>query len=178
MKNHMKRLKDTELIDLLDEKREAGTLHQADAEQLEDMKLAMMALKAWDEAEPVQVSENFWPNLRDKLPERAPRSPFRSALSTLAAWVWPSHSPLAASMRVAVLAAILALASFWFAPQERSTPAMAGRSAEEKAFIERSLKRHDNYVTVQPSDGSPAISAGANGSAERRDNEPNGEYVP
>src|SRR5688500_3717446 len=139
----MKKLKDIELIDLLDEKGETPVLHESDAATLEDMKLAMMALQAWEEAEPVQVSENFWPKLREKLPERPARSPFRGALSTLAAWVWPSHSPLAASMRVAMLAGILALASFWFAPQNASTPVVADFTPEEKVFIERSLQKHD-----------------------------------
>lgn len=173
----MKKLKDIEMIDVLDEKFQAE-LGQDDAEQLEDMKLAMMALKAWDEAEPVQVSENFWPQLRDKLPARPPRSPFRRAASTLGAWLWPAHAPLAASMRVAMLAAVLALASFWFAPQNATQPVGADFTKEEKAFISHSLKQHDNYVTAQPDNGGQAIPAGDAASADSPDSEPDGEYVP
>jgi hypothetical protein len=174
----MKRLKDTELIDLLDEKLDVTELHANDAEQLEDAKLAMMALKAWEEAEPVAVSPDFWPKLRDKLPERPARSPLGSFASTLGAWLWPSHSPLAASMRVAVLAAILALASFWFAPQNATNPAAAKHSPAETEFIQRSLKKHDNYVVAQPKDGSPAIRAGDSGAAENGDASPKSDYVP
>ena len=178
MKGEMKRLKDTELIDLLDEKMEGKVLHESDAADLEDMKLAMMALQAWEEAEPVQVSEDFWPKLREKLPERPPRSPIRNAMSTLAAWIWPAHSPLAASMRVAMLAAILALASFWFAPENQSKVGVADRTPEETAFIQRSLKKHDNYVTTQPVDGGLAIPAGDAANADGKNDEPSGEYVP
>jgi hypothetical protein len=173
----MKRLKDTELIDLLDEKREVSELDPSDAEQLEDAKLAMMALKAWEEAEPVAVSPDFWPKLRDKLPERPARSPLGSFASTLAAWLWPSQSPLAASMRVAILVAIVALASFWFAPQNQSTPVVASDPAAV-SFIQRSLKKHDNYVVAQPKDGGPAIHAGDAGAAENGDTSPKSDYVP
>jgi hypothetical protein len=82
-------------------------------------------------------------------------------------------------MRVAMLAAILALASFWFAPQNASTPLVANeRSPEETAFIQRSLKRHDNYVTTQPVDGGLAIPAGDAATADGKNDEPSGEYVP
>jgi hypothetical protein len=177
MKSGMKKLKDTELIDLLDGKRESGVLHESDAADLEDMKLAMEALQAWNEVEPVQVSENFWPKLREQLPARPPRSPLRRVASTLGTWLWPSHSPLAASMRVAVVAAILALASFWFAPQNATQPAVA-LSPEATAFIQRSLQKHDNYVATQPVDGGLAIPAGDAASTDTGDDEPSDEYVP
>ena len=79
--------------------------------------------------------------------------------------------------RVAMLAAILALASFWFAPQNQSTPAVATHSPDETAFIQRSLKKHDNYVVTQPKDGAPAIRAGEGGSAEGEASAKN-DYVP
>jgi hypothetical protein len=174
----MKKLKDTELIDLLDEKMEAKTLHESDAAALEDMKLAMMALQAWDEAEPIEAGENFWPKLREKLPARPPRSPMRRAASTLGAWL--AQSPLAASMRVAMLAAILALASFWFAAPNQRTPAVAVDSftTEEKAFIKRSLQKHDNYVATQPDGNGVSIPAGDASTTDAGDDEPQSEYVP
>lgn len=174
----MKKMKDVEMIDILDGKLDVKEMHESDAAQLEDMKLAMKALKAWDEAEPVQVSENFWPKLRDKLPERPPRSPVRRFALQLGALLWPTHSPLTASIRVAALAAILALASFWFAPQQAQQPAAAIKSPGETAFIQRSLKKHKNYVTAQPADGGPAISAGDNSAAESGETEPQNDYTP
>jgi hypothetical protein len=177
MKSGMKKLKEAELIDLLDTKADSCDLLDCNAADMADMKLAMQALQAWNEAEPVQVSENFWPRIREQLPARPPRSPLRRAASTLGAWLWPSHSPLAASMRVAALAAIVALAGFWFAPQNATQPAVA-LSPEATAFIERSLQKHDNYVATQPADGGLAIPAGDVASSENDSDEPSAEYVP
>jgi hypothetical protein len=80
-------------------------------------------------------------------------------------------------MRVAMLAAILALASFWFAPQNATTPSVA-YTPEETAFIQRSLQKHDNYVTTQPVDGGLSIPAGDAASSDSGDDDPASEYVP
>lgn len=173
----MKKLKDTELIDLLDEKTEVTNLHENDAAALEDMKLAMSALQVWNKAEPIEAGENFWPKLREKLPARPPRSPIRGALSSLGAWLWPAHSPLAGSMRVAMLAAILALASFWFAPQNQRETAVA-LTPDETAFVQRSLQKHDNYVVTQPDSNGVSIPAGDASNADPQSDEPQSEYVP
>ena len=180
----MKKLNEVELMDMLDKNKTAATtdknaLHADDLAALNDAELAMMALQAWEEAEPIQASEDFWPKLREKLPERPPRSAWQRATGVLGAWLWPAHAPLAASMRVAMLAVILALASFWFAPQRAVTPLSADNfTPEETAFIERSLQRHDNYITVGPSDGSLGIPLGDASSAENNQSEPSAEYIP
>lgn len=174
----MKHLNEVELIDLLDGKKAVDTLTDTDQERLDDAKLALMALQAWEEAEPIQASENFWPKLRDQLPAQPPRSAWKRAATSLGAWLWPTHSPLAASMRVAILAAIIALASFWFAPQQAISPVAADFTAEESAFIERSLQRHDSYVSVDSSDGSLGIPIGDAGSFDGNEFEPGTEYVP
>lgn len=174
----MKHLNEMQLMDLLDGEKSAETLSGADQERLDDAKLAMMALQAWEEAEPIQASENFWPKLRDQLPERPPRSVWSRFTQQAGAWLWPSHSPLATSMRVAMVAAILALASFWFAPQQAINPVSADFTAEESAFIDRSLQRHDTYVTVDSTDGSLGIPVGDAGSFDGSESEPGSEYVP
>lgn len=179
----MKKKTEVELMEILEEakvvdEKTMSALHEDDLSALDDAKLAMMALQAWEEAEPIQVSENFWPELRDKLPARPPRSAWHRATGVLGAWLWPAHAPLVASMRIAMLAAILAMASFWFAPERAVTPLAADFTPEETAFIQRSLQKHDNYVTTGPSDGSFGIPAGDAASADSAQNEPSVEYIP
>lgn len=174
----MKHLNEVELMDILDEQKTVESLSDIDMERLDDAKLAMMALQAWEEAEPIQAREDFWPRLREKLPEQAPRSTWRRAVDALNAWLWPAHSPLAASMRVAMIAAIVALASFWFAPQQAISPVSAGFTPEESAFIERSLQRHDSYIAVDSSDGNLGIPVGDAGSFDGNESEHGEEYIP
>src|SRR4028118_2171409 len=113
------------------------------------MKLALTELHAWDEAEPVRVSDNFWPELRDKLPEAPPqRSWVRSTASQLGSWLWPSSSPLRLSARVAAVVVFIALAASFFAPKNATTPLQALTPADQ-AFIQQSMARHDAYATAQ-----------------------------
>ena len=179
MKTNLKTRDEVELMDMLDEGKSFDSLSEEELTQMDDAKLAMMALQAWEEAEPIQAREDFWPKLREKLPERPPRSPWKRAVAGLGAWVWPAHSPMMASMRVAVLVTILALASFWFAPDRANQSLMATEySPEETAFIQRSLKQHDKYVTTGPSDGGLEIPAGDASSADAAESDPSDEYVP
>ena len=176
MKN---KLTETELMDMLDAGQSLENLSDEELAQLDDAKLAMTALAAWEEAEPIQASADFWPKLREKLPAQPPRSVWKRAAGVLLSWVWPSHSPALASLRVAAIVTVLALASFWFLPQNRNQTAVAGDyTPEETAFIERSLKQHDNYVTTGPSDGSLEIPAGDASSSDATESDPNAEYVP
>jgi len=174
----MKKLNEAELMDMLDEGKILESLSEEEMNQMNDAKLAMMALQAWEEAEPIQAREDFWPKLREKLPPQPPRSAWKRATGVLGAWVWPSHSPMLASMRVAVIVTVLALASFWFAPQRANQSAVADYTPEETAFIQRSLKKHDNYVTTGPSDGSFGIPAGDASNADVGEADPGAEYVP
>lgn len=174
----MKKLNEVELMDMLDEGKVLESLSEEEMTQMDDAKLAMMALNAWEEAEPIQAGEDFWPKLREKLPAQPPRSAWKRATGVLGAWVWPSHSPMLASMRVAVIVTVLALASFWFAPQRANQSAVADYTSEETAFIQRSLKKHDNYVTTGPSDGSLEIPAGDASNADVGEADPGAEYVP
>jgi hypothetical protein len=170
-----------QLLDILDEKKMSDThevdLSAEDSVAMDDALLAMTALQNWAQDEPIQAREDFWPRLREKLPSQPPRSAPRRALGVLGAWLWPAHAPIAASMRIAVLAAIVALASFWFAPQRAVSPVSAF-TPEETAFIQRSLQQHENYVATGPADGSFEIPAGDASSVESGESEPGIEYVP
>lgn len=170
---------EVELMEMLDEDKSLENLSEEELMQVDDAKLAMMALQAWEEAEPIQAKEDFWPRLREKLPAQPPRSAWKRAVGVLGAWVWPSHSPALASLRVAAIVTILALASFWFAPQRANQTAVADKyTPEETAFIQRSLKQHDNYVTTGPNDGSLEIPAGDASSSDAGETDPSAEYVP
>ena len=176
MKN---KLTETELMDMLDAGQSLENLSDEELAQMDDAKLAMMALAAWEEAEPIEAKEDFWSKLREKLPTQPPRSAWKRAMGVLGAWVWPAQSPALASLRVAVIVTVLALASFWFAPQRANQTAVAtDYTPEETAFIERSLKQHDSYVTTGPTDGSLEIPAGDASSSDATESDPGAEYVP
>ncbi len=181
MTHKMSAKTEMQLMDILDEQKLSGAhdgnLSAEDLSALNDAMLAMNALQDWAQDEPIQAREDFWPRLREKLPAQPPRSVSRRVLGVLGGWLWPAQAPIAASMRVAVLVAIVALASFWFAPQRAVSPVSAF-SAEETAFIQRSLQQHDNYVATGPADGSFEIPAGDASSADDGESEPNVEYVP
>ena len=179
MKAKFEKHTEVELMNLLDEGQSLESLSEEEMAQMDDAKLAMMALQAWEEAEPIQAGADFWPKLRDKLPAQPPRSAWQQAMGVLGAWVWPSHSPMLASLRVAMIVTLLALASFWFAPQRANQAAVADKyTPEEKAFIERSLKKHDNYVVTAPSEGGLEIPAGDASTADVGESDPGSEYVP
>jgi anti-sigma factor RsiW len=155
--------------------------HAEDAALLADMKMALTELHAWDEAEPVRVSENFWPALRDKLPEAPKRNWLRGTTAQLGVWLWPSHSPLRLSARVAVIAAFIALAASFFAPKDATVSVQAGAlTAQDQAFIQQSMARHDAYVTSQSlSGGSTLLRTGdgrdSDGDGDDTDTDP---YTP
>ncbi|HEX8235174.1 MAG TPA: hypothetical protein VF600_04400 [Abditibacteriaceae bacterium] len=139
---------------------EAYLEHNAeDAAMLAEMKMALGALHEWDEAEPVRVSENFWPELRDKLPAAPPqRSWLRGTASQLGSWLWPSKSPLRLSARVAAVAVFVALLASFFAPKNATRPTIArDLTPADQAFIQQSMARHDAYVTSQSLGGGSTL---------------------
>ena len=171
----MNRLSNEQIMDYLD-----GTLSQnemarveqhlksnvEDAEMVADLKLAMKAAQDWHQSEPLQVSENFWPKLRDNLgpvPKRSVWSSFRKSLSATF-----GASPAARfSVGAGVAAIILAMSAFLFAPQNATQPAMAISPADQM-FIQQSVKKHEAYVQSQPVPGdASSLETGADD-----DNEP------
>lgn len=157
----MKKLSNEDLMNYVDGTLDVARLAQIeehleaspeDAKLAADMKMALQALHEWDAAEPVQVSDDFWPALRDRLPEKPQRSWLRGTSAQVGEWLWPSHSPLRLSARIAVIAAFAAMAASFFLPQEARKEAVATPplTSADKMFIQQSLDRHDAYVAVQP----------------------------
>ena len=147
------------------------------ASDVDNARLAMRALHALASEEHVAVSEDFWPRLREKLPQQAPRTALSQVTSVLSGWLWPSSSKWAVSARVAVAVAILAMASLWFGPQRTMTPSSA-ISASEKAFISRSMQRHEDYVNTPPTVNSLPLPVGDAGSADHNSEPPDDGYIP
>jgi anti-sigma factor RsiW len=145
--------------------------HPEDAELVSEMKLAVQALHDWDAAEPVQVSADFWPRLRDKLPAKPGRSLWRK----VGELVWPSQSRLGLSVRAAavVVAAILFMAASWFSPKQAVHQVSANA---DDVFIQQSLQKHSAYVQSQPL--SAPLPPGDVKSADHTDSEPDGEHLP
>jgi anti-sigma factor RsiW len=176
MKTTMK-LDANEMMDYLD-----GTLDEAhrakveahlavDAEDRELMNLmraSMSALHELDEREPVRASDDFWIKVRNGLPSSPPR---RSLWTQLTGALWPqpgmSASRSGLSLRVAVVACIIALMGVWFAPQQSIENSIAiPRDAE--AFIKMATERHKAYVSSQPLSGAPVgdVTSGETGDEE------------
>jgi anti-sigma factor RsiW len=185
----MKKLSNEDLMDYVDGTLDAARLtlveqhlkaSPEEAQLVADMKLAMSALHEWDAVEPVRVSEDFWPKLRDRLPEKPQRSWWRSASAQMGQWLWPAHSPLRLSARAAVVAMVIAIAAWFFAPQpaQRQVEAIT-LTADDRAFIQQSLGRHKAYDMVQPLNGSMPVAVGdgrdGDGDGEDSNDEP---YTP
>jgi anti-sigma factor RsiW len=187
----MKKLSNEDLMDYVDGTLDAARLtlveehlkaSPEEAQLVADMKLALSALHEWDAAEPVRVSDNFWPELRDRLPEKPHRSWWRGAAAQMGEWLWPAHSPLRVSARVAFVAMVMAVAAWFFAPQQAQRPIVAEEpplTTADMAFIQQSLRSHKAYDMVQPLNGSLplAIADGrdGDGDGEDTDDEP---YTP
>jgi len=151
-----------------------------EAQLIAEMKLASQALQDWDSTLPVQASENFWPQLRDKLPAQPGNSWMRrlgmKPQSTVKhhGWAMPT---LRLSIGAAVMAALIAMAVFMSAPQQSVTPAQADLTPEEEAFITQSLQRHEAYSVTQPGSIGVTVSPGDRQSSENGEDDDE-EYVP
>jgi anti-sigma factor RsiW len=146
----MKRLSDTEMVDYMDgtlspEKAAAVEAHLAqhsgDAQLLADLKEAQAALYALEAAEPVRASDDFWLKVRAELPQE--RVAKKSLMAQVGAWLWPSQSPMGMSLRVAAVAALLAMFATIFGPAQTQPTVMAKKNApalqlspQQKADIE------------------------------------------
>jgi len=178
--------KDSHILDYLD-----NQLCEKDCDHLEsqlerdedtsnavdDARLAMMALHDLAREDPVTVSDDFWPRLREQLPELPSRNPLSQLATNLSQWVWPASSKWGISARVALLVAVLAMASLWLGPQRTVTPSSAF-SASEKAFIARSMQRHEDYVNTPPSVNSLPLPIGDAASSDQNAAAPDDVYMP
>ncbi len=153
-----------------------------DAQLLADMKDAMSVLQDWNQSESVAVSDNFWPQLRDKLPAK-PGSSWSGQLARLSNWILPRREwKLRAG--VAVFATCAALATLFFAPKTSTHSVQAETrtlSADEQLFIRQSLVQHRTYAAVQPFGVPPmTLNDGRNQDGDDGDNggDGSGEYIP
>lgn len=152
--------------------------HDEDAQLLADMKDAMSALHDWNAAEPVAVSDNFWPQLREKLPAKAGSgwNISRLAQTLFPARGWRLRAGAAAAM------VFVALGALFFAPKNSTHRVEAQPttlSASEKQFIRQSLVQHRTYVAVQPLTSIQTPPAdGRNDDGDGNDDGGNSEYVP
>lgn len=155
---NMKKLSEEKLVDYVD-----GALspeeqahveaylreNPEEAELVELMRMAMPAVKDWHESEPLRVSENFWPKLRDNLGP----APQRGLLSKLRNQVAGAFAPRATrlSFGVAAVAVVLALSAFWFAPQGTVQNSVATPiTAADRSFMKVSREKHEAYLRAQP----------------------------
>lgn len=182
----MMKLNESNILDYLDDrlgKKDCATMEEAlvrsqgKASDVDDARLGMQALHALTSEEPAAVSADFWPRLREKLPEQPPRNAFSQATTMLSGWLWPSTSKWAISARVAAVVAVLAMASLWFGPQRTVTPSSA-ISASEKAFISRSMQRHTDYVNTPPSVNSLPLPVGDAASTDHNTEPLDDGYIP
>jgi anti-sigma factor RsiW len=109
---------------------------------------------------------DIWPRVRERLPAQPGNGWLRSLGSRAGGWLWPTYSPLRISVRVAVLAVVLAMMVSMFQPRQ----AVNSLSAQEQQFIQQSLDQHAAYVASQPlSGGVPATGNEARGDVSSAD---------
>jgi len=137
-----------------------------DAELVSELRFAMGAAKEWHESEPLTVSDNFWPKLRDNLgpaPKRSPWSQFKNQVASL---FGPSRATRL-SFGAAFAVIMVLVGALLFSPQG-STPQAVALTDADKAFITQSVAKHEAYVQNQPAPGdASSIETGADD-----DNEP------
>ncbi|HEX9997431.1 MAG TPA: zf-HC2 domain-containing protein [Abditibacterium sp.] len=122
----------------------------ADAEIVGDLKMALGHVKTWHESEPLQVSENFWPKLRDNLGP-APKRGLLSSIQKSLGDVFGTSRAARFSVGVALATIVLAMGAFMFAPQNATQPVIADKiSAGDQAFIQQSMQKHEAFVQSAP----------------------------
>lgn len=171
------KLDPNEMMDYLDGTLDEARLAQieahlaADAEDREliaIMRVSMKELHELDEREPVRASDDFWIKVRNGLPAKAPRC---SVWTQFVGAVWPqpglSQSRNGLSLRVAVVAVVIALLGVWFAPPQTQQTAVA-LPPDAEAFIRMATDRHNAYVSSQPLSGAPVgdLASGETGDEE------------
>ena len=184
----MEKLNDNEMMDYVDGTLDATRVaaveeylqsHADDAQLVADMKMAMAALKEWDEAEPIHVSPDFWPRLREQLPEKPQRSWLRRTGAQFGSWLAPMQSPLRVSVPIAIIAVFIAMATFLLGPKQSTPVAKAELSQAEKTFIKQSIDRHTTYDSSQPFSGTIPLVVGDGRSAEHGDDDDDdSDYLP
>lgn len=163
-----------EMMDYLDGTLDEARRTQVEAHLAEDaedrelialMRASMLALHELDEREPVRASDDFWIKVRNGLPANPPK---RSLWTQIAGALWPQPglgaSRAGLSLRVGMVAAVIALMALWFAPQQSQQQAIA-LPPDAEAFVKMATQRHNAYVSSQPLSGAPVgdLSSGETG---------------
>ena len=176
----MTRLSNEQIMDYLD-----GTLSRderarieshllqspEDRELVDELRFATSSLHDFNVAEygaePMRVSDNFWPELRGKLGP-APKRGFFRQLSKSFNGVGAAKPAMRYSFGAGFAALILALGALMFAPKNAQTPVYAEKMTQaDKNFVQLSLKQHETYVQSAPVAGD--VAAAENGSDEGDD---------
>jgi anti-sigma factor RsiW len=156
--HNMTRLTNEQIMDFLDnactpEERARIESHlkinQEDADLVNELRFAMTTAKDWHDSEPVQVSENFWPKLRDNLGP-APSRGILSSLQKSVRQMFGTSPASRLSLGAAMAAIVLAMGVFLFAPQNAQQPAVADMTAQDMAFVQQSVKQHEAFVATSP----------------------------
>lgn len=156
----MNRLSNEQIMDYID-----GTLspsellrveehlksHAEDAQMVAELRFAMGAARQWHESEPLQVSANFWPQLRDNLGPAPQRSAWSKLKNQVAGAFGPSRA-MRLSLGAAFAVIAIAASALLFSPQN-STPQAVALSDADKTFIQQSVQKHEAYVQSQPVPG-------------------------
>jgi len=172
----MNRLSNEQIMDYLDNSLSPSEMAKVeqhlktnteDAELVSELRFAMGAAKEWHESEPLTVSDNFWPKLRDNLgpaPKRSAWSQFKNQVAALFGPTRATRLSFGAAFAVIVFLAGALLLS----PQGATKQAVADLSPADRAFISQSVAKHEAYIQNQPAPGDAAsIETGADD-----DNEP------
>ena len=85
--------------------------------------------------------------MREQLPAQPQRSPIRGWLSQLGAALWPSHSPVKMGLRVAAVAAILALLSMFLTPDQSKHIGIANDPTATQQLTE---KQRNDILNREP----------------------------
>jgi len=120
---------------------------------VDEIRFATQSLRDFDTLEygqePLRVSENFWPHLRDNLGPAPKRGFFRG--------LWKSFNSAGASKPVArysvglaMAGLVVAMAAFMFAPRNSTPSIQAAMTQSDRQFVQQSLKQHETYVQSAP----------------------------
>jgi len=124
-----------------------------DRDLVDEMRFATQSLRDFDAleygTEPLRASENFWPQLREKLGPPPKRSFFRGLSKTFNG-AGASKPAVRYSFGAAFAALFLALGFFMAAPRNSTQSAQAEITQSDKQFIAQSLKQHETYVQSAP----------------------------
>ena len=176
----MTRLSNEQIMDFLD-----GTLSSEEAARIEshlkqsaedrelvdELRFATQSLHEFNTAEygaePLRVSDNFWPELRGKLGP-APKRGFLRQLAKSFNGAGAAKPAVRYSFGAALAALTLALGMLMFAPKNATAPLVADEMTQaDKNFVQQSLKQHETYVQSAPVAGD--VTAAENGSDEGDD---------